>query len=75
MKAETSMESRFIQTELESKLGRKCFLDSDDLRDLSDLTQHVRDSDVLARLRVKCRLPPPTGHTASVSYQSQLLHT
>ena len=49
MKAETSMESRFIQTELESKLGRKCFLDSDDLRDLSDLTQHVRDSDVLAR--------------------------
>ena len=33
------MEARFLQTELEVLLGRKCFLDSDDLRDLRLLQQ------------------------------------
>ena len=59
MKAETSMESRFLQTELERKLERRCFLDSDDLRDLSDLEQHVRDSDVLILVQSQSVLTRP----------------
>ena len=50
MKAEASMEARFLQGELETALGqhsKKIFLDSDDLRTLSDLTTHVRESDVV----------------------------
>ena len=49
MKAEASMEARFLQGELETAFGqhsKKIFLDSDDLRTLSDLTTHVRESDV-----------------------------
>ena len=59
MKIETSMESRFIQTELEAALGRPCFLDSDDLRDLSDLEKHVRDSDVLVLVQSQSVLTRP----------------
>ena len=59
MKAETSMESRFIHSEIETKLGRKCFIDSDDLRDLSALTQHVRDSDVLVLVQSQSVLTRP----------------
>ena len=46
-KQDASMEARFLQTELQKALGKKCFLDSDDLRDLSKLQQHVRDSDCI----------------------------
>ena len=41
MKLEGAMEARFLQTELESHLKEHCFLDSDDLRDLSLLLKHV----------------------------------
>jgi hypothetical protein len=45
-KADAAMEARYLQTELESALGEACFLDSDDLRDLDALTEHVRESKV-----------------------------
>ena len=44
-KADASMEARYLQEQLEKKLRKRCFLDSDDLRDLSQLTAHVLDSD------------------------------
>ena len=46
-KKESAMEARFLQTELErlmSDTSAKLFLDSDDLRDLSQLAAHVRSS-------------------------------
>ena len=46
-KVDAAMEARFLQMELEAKLGRPCFLDSDDLRDLTELQQQVRNSDTL----------------------------
>jgi hypothetical protein len=46
-KAEAAMEARFLQTELETALKQKVFLDSDDLRDLSQLMDHVRESKAL----------------------------
>ena len=46
-KADASMEARYLQTELEKRTRRRVFLDSDDLRDLSQLTAHVLDSDVI----------------------------
>ena len=53
------MEARFLQTELEALLGRKCFLDSDDLRDLRLLQQAVRESDCLILVQSKSVLFRP----------------
>ena len=35
------MEARFLQTELERKTGRRVFIDSDHLRNLENLQEHV----------------------------------
>ena len=59
MKAEASMEARFVQGELETAFGQRIFLDSDDLRTLSDLTTHVRESDVLVLVQSKSVLTRP----------------
>ena len=45
------MEARFLKTELERMLGAEIFLDSDDLKDLRKLGEHVVDSDVLILLQ------------------------
>jgi len=58
-KGEAAMEARFLQTELEALLGRKCFLDSDDLRDLRLLQQAVRESDCLILVQSKSVLFRP----------------
>jgi hypothetical protein len=58
-KVEAAMEARFLQTELKVLLGRKCFLDSDDLRDLRRLQQSVRDSDCLIVVQSKSILSRP----------------
>ena len=52
-KADAAMEARYLQGEMERGVndGRSIFLDSDDLRDLTQLQQHVRDSDVLVLLQ------------------------
>ena len=44
-------EARLLQAELEASLGRRCFLDSDDLKDLRQLADHVRASDVLVLIQ------------------------
>ena len=59
MKAEAAMEARFVQSEIETISGRCCFLDSDDLKDLSQLTKHVRDSEVLVLVQTKSVLTRP----------------
>ena len=46
-----AMEARFLKTELERMLGAEIFLDSDDLKDLRKLGEHVVDSDVLILLQ------------------------
>jgi hypothetical protein len=46
-KASCAMEARFLKTELQGLIQKECFLDSDDLRDLRELLDSVRDSDVL----------------------------
>ena len=46
-KKEASMEARYLQMELAKRLGKPCFLDSDDLRSLDKLQHHVRESDVV----------------------------
>ena len=46
-----AMEARFLKTELERVLGAEVFLDSDDLKDLRKLGEHVVDSDVLVLLQ------------------------
>ena len=58
------MEARFLQTELQKALGKKIFLDSDDLRDLSKLQQHVRDSDCIVLVQSTNVLSRPV-HSAS----------
>jgi len=58
-KVEAAMEARFLQTELEVLLGRKCFLDSDDLRDLRLLQQAVRESEVLLLVQSESVLTRP----------------
>ena len=50
-KAESAMEARFLQTELEGRLQRKVFLDSDDLKDLRLLMDNVRECDTLILLQ------------------------
>ena len=47
------MEARWLQEHLETSLDGLVFLDSDDLRDLTQLTQHVRDSSVLVLIQSK----------------------
>ena len=46
-----AMEARYLKSELERALGAEIFLDSDDLKDLRKLGQHVVDSDVLVLLQ------------------------
>ena len=58
-KADAAMEARFLQTELEGKLDKKVFLDSDDLRDLTELMNHVKDSKALILLQSKSVLERP----------------
>ena len=59
MKGEAAMEARFLQTELERSLQRKVFLDSDDLRDLDQLRQHVEESEVIVLIQSKSVLSRP----------------
>ena len=56
-KADAAMEARYLQAELEMTLEGPVFLDSDNLRNLRSLEQHVRDSDVL----VVAPQPRPTA--------------
>ena len=59
-KAESAMEARYLQTELERELGgRKCFIDSDDLSNLTSLTQNVIDSDVVVLVQSQGVLERP----------------
>jgi hypothetical protein len=63
-KAEAAMEARFVQTWLEKRLssdrGRATvFLDSDNLKDLTQLTQHVKDSAVFILIQSKIVLTRP----------------
>ena len=51
------MEARFIKSELERKLGAEVFLDSDDLKDLRQLGQHVVGSDALFGITAVRHLP------------------
>jgi len=51
VKFEAAAEARWLQRELEPLLGRSVFLDSDDLRDLTALTKHVRESGCLLLLQ------------------------
>ena len=48
-----------MQTELESKLGRKVFLDSDDLRSLHKLCGHVKESKCIVLLQTRSVLTRP----------------
>ena len=50
-KIQCASEARLLQAELEASLGRRCFLDSDDLKDLRQLADHVRASDVLVLIQ------------------------
>ena len=58
-KAEAAMEARFVQSWLEERLERKCFIDSDDLHDLTRLKAHVRNSSVLVIIQSKHVLTRP----------------
>ena len=58
-KSEASMEARFVQRDLNKILGKQCFLDSDDLRDLTKLTQYVVNSDALVLVQSKGVLARP----------------
>ena len=50
-KAEAAMEARFLQDKLQDALGKRVFLDSDDLVDLRLLTDAVLNSDVIVLLQ------------------------
>lgn len=50
-KADAALAARFLQTQLEAELKEPVFLDSDDLRDLRQLQEHVRQSDVVIMLQ------------------------
>lgn len=58
-KSEASMEARFVQRDLNKILGKQCFLDSDDLRDLTKLRDHVVNSDALVLVQSKGVLARP----------------
>ena len=47
---EAATEARLCQMELEKALEAPCFLDSDNLKDLTNLLTHVQESDVLLLL-------------------------
>ena len=47
---EAATEARLCQMELEKTLEAPCFLDSDNLKDLTNLLTHVQESDVLLLL-------------------------
>ena len=53
------MEARYLQTKLDGTLGRRCFLDSDDLKTTDVLKQAVLDSDVLILIQSKGVLERP----------------
>ena len=53
------MEARFLKGALEEQLGKRVFLDSDDLRDLGDLLDHVRDSEAVVLLQSQSVLTRP----------------
>ena len=59
MKAEAAMEARFLQIELESQTEEHVFLDSDDLRNLQMLEDHVKRSKVLILVQTKNVLTRP----------------
>ena len=59
MKAEAAMEARFLQIELESQTGEHVFLDSDDLRNLDKLVDHVKAARVLILVQTKPVLTRP----------------
>jgi len=60
MKAEAAMEARFLQIELESlHKNDLIFLDSDDLRDLSKLIEHVQQSRCLVLVQTRKVLTRP----------------
>jgi len=58
-KAEGQTEARNLKEMIESRLRRKVFLDSDDLLDLADLCNSVRDSDTLVLLLTRGVLTRP----------------
>ena len=58
-KVEAASEARWLQQQLEPLLGQRCFLDSDDLRDLSRLRDHVRESSCLLFLQTRAVLTRP----------------
>ena len=53
------MEARFLKAELEQALGAPVFLDSDDLRDLTLLFEHVRESSCVVLLQSEAVLARP----------------
>ena len=53
------MEARFLQIELEGLIGEHVFLDSDDLRNLDRLVDHVKQSRVLVLVQTKSVLTRP----------------
>lgn len=57
-KAEAAMEARYIHEALEGRIG-PTFIDSDDLVNLTQLTQNVRDSGVLVLVQSKGVLERP----------------
>ena len=50
-KIEAATEARWLKEKLEDSLEASVFLDSDDLRDLSRLKDHVRDSKCIVLLQ------------------------
>ena len=58
-KAEAAMEARFVQTWLEERLSARVFLDSDNLRDLTQLERHVKESAVLVLIQSRSVLTRP----------------
>ena len=58
-KFEAATEARLCQIEMEKMLGCPCFLDSDNLQDLRELLDHVKNSDVLVLLQTTGLLTRP----------------
>ena len=70
-KAEAAAEARLLQDRLEAQLGEPCFLDSDDLRDLRELQQSVRDSRVLLLVQSASVLTRPFRNEARPARRSK----
>ena len=58
-KVEAATEARWLQENLEAHLGKRCFLDSDDLSLLTELTSHVRSCGCLLLLQTRNVLTRP----------------